>query len=179
LGIYFKYPSGASGLITPSTISMAPSALIKGQWTTPQYIDLNYGSNGMQFRTGTVGGGDYYFSDSGGNTFVKISFDGVTLGNSSKLVIPATDSSGTPGAVTVNKASGRAAIASGASSVVVTNSFVTASSIVHVQLETSAAGVGGLVAVPGAGSFTVTSVNGTGAATATTANCKFSFIVFN
>lgn len=91
----------------------------------------------------------------------------------------ATDNSGSPGATTISKPSGRAAIASGASSVVVTNTLVTAASVVVVQLETSAAGIGGLVCVPGAGSFTVTSVDGVGAVTVTTANCKFSFVVFN
>lgn len=90
-----------------------------------------------------------------------------------------TDNSGTPGATTINKVTGRAAIANGASSVVVTNNLVTATSIVLVTLETSAAGIGGLVVVPGVGSFTVTSVNGTGVATNTTAAVTFSFIVFN
>jgi hypothetical protein len=90
-----------------------------------------------------------------------------------------TDNSASPGATTISKASGRAAIASGASSVVVTNTLVSSSSKVLLQLESSAAGIANLVCVPGAGSFTVTSVNGSGAATATTANCKFSFVVFN
>jgi hypothetical protein len=96
-----------------------------------------------------------------------------------KLVFLATDNSGSPGNTTINKASGRAAIASGASTVTVTNSLVSATSIVHVQLETSAAGIGGLVVVPGSGSFTVTSVSGTGVVTVTTAITKFSFVVFN
>lgn len=90
-----------------------------------------------------------------------------------------TDNSGTAGATTISKVTGRAAIASGASSVVVTNTLVSATSIVLVQLEKVGGGIGGLAVVPGTGSFTVTSLNGTGVATNTSADTKFSFIVFN
>lgn len=88
-----------------------------------------------------------------------------------------TDSSGTPGNATINKSSGRSAFASAASSVVVTNSLVTASSIVIVQLETSGIGVGELSVVPAAGSFTVTSINALGVATVVTGTAKFSWFV--
>jgi VCBS repeat-containing protein len=85
-----------------------------------------------------------------------------------------TDISGTPGNGTVNTARGRAAFASGASAVTVTNSFVTATSQVACTLET----IDGtltqiLTCVPGAGTFTVT---GNANATGTT---KFSFVVMN
>lgn len=46
-----------------------------------------------------------------------------------------TDSSGTPGAATINKPSGRSAIASGAASVVITNNLVTANSLVSITWE--------------------------------------------
>jgi len=53
-----------------------------------------------------------------------------------KPVINFTDSSGTPGNVTNNSPRGRCALAAGASTVIVTNSLVTANSSVHVQLLT-------------------------------------------
>ncbi len=90
-----------------------------------------------------------------------------------------TDNSGTPGNTTISKVTGRAAIASGASACVVTNTLVSATSIVFAFCETIGVGVADLVCVPGAGSFTVTSVSATGVATVTTGNLKFSFIIFN
>lgn len=85
-----------------------------------------------------------------------------------------TDSSGTPGNVTNNSPSGRAAFAAGGASVTVTSSLVSASSRVLVQKETADATLTAILAVsPAAGSFTVT---GSAAATAVT---KFSFLVIN
>src|SRR5207237_374432 len=77
-----------------------------------------------------------------------------------------TDISGSPGNGTANAVCGRAAIASGAQTCVVTNSRVTATSIIKIQMETAGTGVGNIiVTAKSAGtSFTVTSINGTGAA---------------
>lgn len=96
-----------------------------------------------------------------------------------KTIQPYANSAGTPGAVTNNNPTGRAAIASGASSCVVTNSTVTATSVVKVQIETSGVGVSNLSVVAAAGSFTVTALNGTGVATNVTGNATFSFVVSN
>ena len=96
-------------------------------------------------------------------------------GSGGSLVQGYTDNSGTPGNTTINTPSGRAAIAGSASTCVVTNSSVVATSKVYVTLETVADAtllyIRGLVTA--AGSFTVT---GNAAATGT---CKFSFIVVN
>lgn len=91
------------------------------------------------------------------------------------LAITRTDSSATPGNVTNNSALGRAAFAAAASTVVVTNSAVTATSEVFVQLLGAAdATLTSVVGVTvGAGSFTVT-----GNAAATAAK-SFSFLVIN
>lgn len=72
-----------------------------------------------------------------------------------------TDSTGTPGAATIDKPSGKSAIAAGASSVTITCNAVTAASRLMVTFH--ARDATGLlpIAVPGAGSFTVT----------TSANC--------
>lgn len=74
-----------------------------------------------------------------------------------------TDSSGTPGAATINKLCGISAINTGDSSVVVTNSLVTAGSHVLITPHARDATCKELIAVPAAGSFTV---SGSAAATA-------------
>lgn len=58
----------------------------------------------------------------------------ITLnGASSAVTLPSTDSSGSPGAATINKPSGRSAIAAGASSVVISNSIVTAAARIFIS----------------------------------------------
>lgn len=84
-----------------------------------------------------------------------------------------TDSSGTPGAATIDKPSGKSAIALGAASVVITNNLVTAASRIIITPQTRDATCKELIAVPGAGSFTV---SGSAAATA---NLVFSWEVSN
>lgn len=74
-----------------------------------------------------------------------------------------TDSTGTPGAATINRPTGKSAIAAGASSVVITNSLVTSASRVLITQHARDATCKELIAVPAAGSFTV---SGTANATA-------------
>lgn len=85
-----------------------------------------------------------------------------------------TDNSGTPGATTIGTASGRAAVAAGASSVVVTSARTVATSIVFAVLQandTTCTSVKSVI--PAAGSFTVTlNANCTAAA-------KVAFAIFN
>lgn len=99
-------------------------------------------------------------------------FDGTVLFNGA-ITADASDESGTPGAATINKAAGKAAIAIGAAAVTITNSLVSASSIVLVTAIDQDAGAVNLTAEPAAGSFTVTAA---GVAVAAT---KFSFLVIN
>lgn len=85
-----------------------------------------------------------------------------------------TDSSGTPGNVTNNSPSGRAAFAAAAAAVTVTNAAVTATSVVICILVSADATLTQIKnVVPAAGSFTV---NGNAAATAA---ATFMFIIFN
>lgn len=92
--------------------------------------------------------------------FMAVGFDG-------KIILPSTDSSGTPGAATINQATGRSAIAAGAATVTITNSLVTAASHVFISPRTrDATGVLPLVTTIGAGSFAVT----------TTANCTANLV---
>lgn len=71
---------------------------------------------------------------------------------------PFPDTSGTPGNATVNSARGRVAIAAGAGSVVITNSYVNANSVVLAVIDQAAAD-GTLLYIarvaPAAGSFTI------------------------
>lgn len=106
--------------------------------------------------------------------------NGATLGQttpaaakSSNLQATYTDSSGTPGNVTNNSPRGRAAFAAAGSSVVVSNSLVTATSSVQVQLGGADATLNSVRVTTAAGSFTVT---GNAAATAAT---PFDFLVIN
>lgn len=99
--------------------------------------------------------------------------DGTLLCNGA-ITADATDASGTPGAATINKPSGKVAIAIGASSVTVTNSLVTTSSIVLASLQFVDATLTQILSVvPGSGSFTIT-----GNANATAAT-KVAFVVIN
>lgn len=99
--------------------------------------------------------------------------DGTVLFNGA-LTADTTDSSGTPGAATINKPSGKVAVAIGQSSVTVTNSLVTAASTVIATLQfVDATFTQILSVVPGSGSFVIT-----GNATATAAT-KIAFLVLN
>lgn len=96
-----------------------------------------------------------------------------TLTRLNSLTVLSTDSSGTPGNATINNLSGRAAFAAAGSTVVITNSTVTATSKVFVSLRGGDATLTSVRVTPAAGSFTVT---GNAAATATTI---FDFLVVN
>lgn len=77
------------------------------------------------------------------------------------------NSTGTPGAATLNTPIGRSTIAAGASSIVITNNRCTTSSVVHAVLQASDATLTQVLrVVPGAGSFTIV---GNANATANTA----------
>lgn len=96
-----------------------------------------------------------------------------TLTRLNSLTVLSTDSSGTPGNATINNLSGRAAFAAAGSTVVITNSTVTATSKVFVSLRGGDATLTSVRVTPAAGSFTVT---GNAAATATTI---FDFLIVN
>lgn len=92
----------------------------------------------------------------------------------SNLSATYTDSSGTPGNVTINTPRGRAAFAIAGTKVVVTNSLVSATSSIHLQMIGADVTLTNLLrVVPAAGSFTVTGNAGATAAT------SFDFLVIN
>lgn len=88
----------------------------------------------------TLGGVGYFLVDR--TTFGRIDQSG-------------TDSTGTPGNVTINRPIGKSAIAVGAASVVITNSLVAAASHVVITPHARDATCKELIVVPAAGSFTV------------------------
>lgn len=93
---------------------------------------------------------------------------------SGKYAMQATDSSGTPGAATINKPSGQSSIAAAAASVVITNSIVSSTSIIFAVLQTSdTVCVSIKSVVPGSGTFTI---NTNGTCNATT---NVGWVVFN
>lgn len=96
-----------------------------------------------------------------------------TLTRLNSLTVLSADTSGTPGNATINNLSGRAAFAAAGSTVVITNSTVTANSKVFVSLRAGDATLTTVRVTPAAGSFTVT---GNAAATAITI---FDFLVVN
>jgi hypothetical protein len=69
-----------------------------------------------------------------------------------------SDTTGVPGAATINKPAGRVKMAAGQTSLVVTNSYCFATSIVNAQIEGAAfdATATRLQVTPGAGTFTIT-----------------------
>jgi hypothetical protein len=138
--------------------------------TSAQQASVINGTSGIAFRFTNAGapptGGIVASFEAGGVNALQVV-------NNGKLLLPSTDSSGTPGAATINKPSGKSAIAAGASSVVITNSVVTAASEVIVTPLDLDATLTSYKAVPAAGSFTVT-----GNANATAA-WKFSWWVLN
>lgn len=92
---------------------------------------------------------------------------------SGSIVVPVTITAvGTTGNQTINKVAGRVNIAAGGTSVVVTNSLVTANSIVLVIAATADATARVTSVVAGAGSFTINTV-------AVTAETAFNFLVIS
>jgi hypothetical protein len=168
------------GFFSWGYISTTPGAPvyypIAGKWGVVRGVDANGNLGGeMHFGTKADGGvlTDWGFIDNAG-VFRPTLLEGMQLGKTafgwSALFLGYQNSAGVGGQV-INHSTGRSGIAAAATSVVITNNKVTATSIVLVQLETVDATMKSLTVTPGAGSFTVT---GNAAATAQVA---FSFLV--
>lgn len=126
------------------------------------YLGLRY-SDGFQYTA-------FGYEVNDGNLTPTTKYFRVAGGNG-RIDQWGADNSGSPGATTISRPVGKAAIAVGASSVVITNSLVTASSIVLITPHARDATCKELIAVPGAGIITVS-----GSANATAA-LPFSFEV--
>lgn len=123
-------------------------------------IASNGGGVYLLFSTSTGLGSFSHAVASGG---VDVSTGTAIMQRNGRIDQRGVDNSGTPGNSTADRPIGKNAIAVGASSVVITNSLVTASSHIVITPHARDATCKELIAVPAAGSFTV---SGTANATA-------------
>lgn len=139
---FFPVLAGGSG--TTSTLTLQPTS---GVGTTGADIIFKVGNNGAT--------------------------EAMRILNDTSIAIPLTITApGTTGAQTINKMAGRVNIAAAGTSVVVTNSLVTANSIIMAVAATNDTSARVTNVVPAAGSFTIRTV-------AVTAETAFSFLVIN
>jgi len=157
---------GAAGELTAASSlqTFAQIAPIINQTSTAGYTALKINStetstgSGLKLLADLQVGGASKFSV---NNFGKIAMDATNTAG------------GTTGAQTINKPSGTVNFAAAASSLVVTNSLVTTSSIVHAMVRTNDSTAIIKNVVPAAGSFTIT-LNASA-----TAETSVGFVVFN
>lgn len=156
------YSLGGSG--SPSTGSLAGGGNPPGDGGS---IVLRGGPSGVTGGGwGPGAGGSVLLKQAGGSVLVRVEDTGLALASVETFSALSSDSSGIPGAATIDKQAGRSAIAASASSVVITNATVAAGDHVFVQLETVDATATRLVVTTiTGGSFTVTA---NAAATGTT-----------
>lgn len=146
--------------------------------TSGQRISLDEGASTVKlYGTTNQLNIDCALTRTNGNILAVGSIKSVTNGggieSNGKYVSEYTDATGTPGDTTINKPTGRASLAAGATAVVVTNGVVsTNSNILIVPLDIDATVAKWKVNTT-AGSFTVT------VDAAATANWRFAFFVFN
>jgi hypothetical protein len=150
----------AAGVRVPAQIASLVNGIDLIPAASNGYVSVApYGSSSnTELRIRAKGTGDLsLYNPANGNQVWAVT-------SNSGLKAYSTDNTGTPGAATINKPAGRVAIAATASSVTVTNSLVSATSIVLATLQTTDGTLTSIKSVvPGAGSFVIT---GNAAATA-------------
>lgn len=154
------YITGLSGLTANTEYFLDPA--VAGGLTTSDTSTVGQISKPIFFADSTTSG---YFSNKRG---MQISANDTVVNVSGTVT-----ATGTTGAQVINKPSGSVNFAAAATSLVVTNSLVTANSLVFVAVNTGDATLNYVWAVPTAGSFTIF---GNLAATAET---KVRFLVVN
>lgn len=167
--VYIENDAGSSGALT-YTVNNETAA--PGNFTSVA-VSSSYTQAAGTFSSSGTGAKTLTANSTGSVTLGATGTGSTTITRVNSLTVVSTDSSGTPGNATNNNLSGRAAFAAAASTVVITNSLVTAASKVFVSLGGSDATLTSVRVTPAAGSFTVT---GNAAATATTV---FDFLVVN
>jgi hypothetical protein len=132
-------------------------------------VNLTFLQPGIAWQSARLYCADLSIYTSGSNLGLAQDAGGQVICNAGLKVIGAvsisgTDSTGTPGAATISKPAGKSSIAVGASSVAITNTLCTAASHVVITAHARDATCKELIAVAGAGSFTVSgSANATAA----------------
>lgn len=147
------------------------SALNTFNLATGGTLRLTISATGAAVFTGSLSIPTSTLLSIGGTTLYELPAG--ILNISAMIAQPGTDSTGTPGNATINKATGKSSIALGAASVTITNSLCSAASRVMITPHARDATCVDLIAVPGAGSFVVSG------AAAATADLPFSWEVSN
>lgn len=131
-------------------------------------------TGGVGIFFGRSNGANFYGADASGNAAADTVEVGATDVRFKQLFLAQTiTAAGTTGAQTINKVTGRVNFAAAASSLVVTNSLVTASSVVIATVMTNDTTLKSVQAVAASGSFTLF------ANAAATAETKVAFLVLN
>ena len=144
-----SYFSSTGGIVTPifSSYGLGSLTLNSGVESASNAYSFRFKSAAALTHAGAVIA--EFYSD---NAVTKVA----TIDKDGAYGIDGTDSTGTPGAATINQPRMRVAVAAAASSVVITNSLVTATTPVYCQAQAADATCTQVAnVVPGAGSFTV------------------------
>lgn len=160
-GSMYTAGTGVFGQITSNTSVYLQGGVVAGS-TNP---GIRFGNSAV--LTASAGKIAAFYNDTSFATPLLI------IRKEGGLTFDATDSSAAPGAATVNKPSGQAAVANGVSSVVITNSMVSTTSVVVAVLQDNTDALYVRSVVPAAGSFTI-NLSGN-----TTAARKVGWVVFN
>jgi hypothetical protein len=155
---YGPYPAGAS--VTVNAVAGEVEYVVAA---SPVLTDSPFNPAGVAITGGSLNSTSVGATNQNTGSFTSLRWQ--------TLNVALTDGSGTPGNVTQNVSRGRAAFAAAASSVVVTNSQVSATSTILVSLGGADATLTSVRVTAAAGSFTVT---GNAAATAAT---PFDYVV--
>lgn len=164
---------GAADAASPVAQTLSVQSVVAGTTNTAGATWTHKGS--ASTGTGVGGALDFQVTPAGSsgssqNTFVSA----FKINGDTSIQLPSTvTAGGTTGAQTINKASGTVNFAAAATSLVVTNSLVTANSIVLCVVRTNDATATIKNVVPTSGSFTIT-LNA-----AATAETSVGFVVFN
>ena len=135
------------------------------------------GELGIRMGTNDAASGSILLQGCTGATTTACGNQAFFFDDRGKLTFDSTDSSGTPGAATIDKAAGTSAVAAAANSVVITNALVAATSKVLINIRSADTTCIIPRAVPGAGSFTLTMYSVAMVATNCTANLTFDWVV--
>jgi hypothetical protein len=153
----------------------------------PTASGLTFGSTGDVVASGFRTTNGHYSATTGNSTYIRApsaaqtinlgdnnaATINIALGGGSIATSKTITASGTTGAQTINKVSGAVNFAAAATTLVVTNSLVTANSVIVCTVATTDATLKSVAVVPATGSFTL---HGNAAATAET---RINFVVLN
>lgn len=168
------YP-GSNGFVLSSTTTGSLSWVSNGAAAagSPGYVQFNTGGSLDADSTFTFNAATNTLSAENINVGVNIGVGGDLQVDGDVMLSKTITAGGTTGAQTINKTTGSVNFAAAATSLVVTNSFVTTSSVIIATVATNDTTMRSVQAVAGSGSFTIY------ANAAATAETRVNFIVIN